>query len=102
MCVYMYVCVCVGGGGGVGSSGPSPRIILNFTPSRLQETASPVLKTDAVDTVFTFYYARKMQPATLNHTFRAILQIQQPFYFISFIYLYFIFWKIEFRNSIEG
>ena len=63
----------------------SPRIVLNFTPSRRQETASPVLKSDSVDTVFTFYYARKMQPATLNSTFRAVLHIQQPFYFISFI-----------------
>ena len=66
---------------------------LNFTPSRRQETASPVLKTDSVDTVFTFYYARKMLTATLNRTFRAVLlravlHIQQPFYFISFIYLF--------------
>ena len=74
----------------------SPGIVLNFTPSRPHETASPVLKTVSVDTVFTFYYAREMQPATLNRTFRAVLHIQRPFYFISFI---FFFWKIEFRNT---
>ena len=83
-----------------GVRGLSPLIFVKFytIETRRQETASPVLKTDSVDTVFAFYYARKMQPATLNHTFRAILHIQQPFYFI---YVFnFIFWKIELRNSI--
>ena len=77
-----------------GVQGLSPGFFLNYTPSRHQETASPVLKTDSVDKVFTFYYARKIQPATLNRTFRAILHIQRPFYFISFIYL-FLFYFLE-------
>ena len=47
----------------------SPGIFLNFTPSRRQETASPVLETDSVDTVFTFYYARKIEPATSKSYF---------------------------------
>ena len=62
---------------------------LSFHFLRLsQETASLVLKTDSV---FTFYYARKMQQATLNRTFRAVLHIHLPFYFIYFIYLFFYF-----------
>ena len=77
-----------------GVQGLSPGIVLNFTPSGRQETASPVLKTDSVDTVFTFYYARKMQPPTLNRTFRAVLHIQRPFYFIYFIY-FFLFSFLE-------
>ena len=76
------------GGGLWAPRGSAPKCFLNFTPSRRQETASPVLKTDSVDTVFTFYYARKMQPATLNRTFRAVLHIQRPFSFIFFILLF--------------
>ena len=48
-----------------GVQGLIPGIVLNFTSSRRRGTASPVLKTDSVDIVFTFYYARKMQPATI-------------------------------------
>ena len=85
------------GGGGGGVQGISPGIVLNFTR---QETASPVPKTDSVDKVFTFYYARKILPATLNRNLRNVLHIQRPFYlYYSFLYFFF-FWKIEFRDSI--
>ena len=75
--------------------GVGPGFSLNFTPSRRQEAAFPALKTGSVDTLFTFYYARKMQPANLNRTFRAVLHIQRPFYLIFFIYFFLLYFLAD-------
>ena len=92
-----------GGGGGGGGPGAQPQdSFLNFTPSRCQETASSVLKTDSVDTVFTFYYARKNAASNIKSYFSSRSASSRSAHPTAFLfYFFYLFILFSGRLSLE-